>query len=389
MIEKLRDILLVATLCSFVIENLPMISMSLGVAYLFLSLVCSLHTNTLYLDNLHKSIGVSWFVLFAYLTMLTMLIPCNRTDLPVFNWKWLRAIMFFILFYRDTKNKPLLQKNALFFYAITSVICSVLMSMGIGISAYAEQFDIGHVRLTFLGTNSNKMAMFYTYGIAVLLYYIEVGWFWNISKKIRYVISGVLIIILCYGIALTGSRGAYFVVIAMLGYYIIFYQKGGGVASKIVITAIASVFAYYLIDLMNNVDVFSRRMEMTSEGQHGERDVLADAAFKVFEDHPMGVGLNRVYDYMLFYVGDSKTPHNYFAYMLAAGGILGISLFLSIVWRIVKCVYVRYKAKRLLLPVLLLITTLMDFNKNGGSLTFSINYCMLALALSMSKNEEL
>lgn len=389
MIEKLKNLLLLATMCSFVIENLPYISMGLGAAYITVSLFDAISHGALYCNQLHRSLGISWFILFAYVTLLTAVVPYSRNDLGILDLRWLRAIVFFILVYKDTLYKPVLQKNIMYMFTVTAIICGVMMSMGIGISAEAEQYDIGSVRLTFLGTNANKMAMFCTYAVAALFLYIEDGWFLQISKKLRYVISAVAITALCYVIALTGSRGAFYVIIAMMAYYIIFYQKSGGVATKIAVTVIAAGFAYYLVDIMSNVEIFARRMEMTTEGQHGERDVLFEAAIKVFEENPFGVGLNRVYDYMLQYVGSSKTPHNLFAYMLASGGIIGFILFVSIIWRIVKFVLIHTRTNRLLMPVLLLIITLLDFNKNGGALTFSINYCALALALSMSNNENL
>lgn len=389
MIEYFKNLLLVITICSFVIENLPWISLLLGFSYIFFSLISSTNNGRLYIDDFHRSISISWFMLFAYLTILTVLIPYYRTDLPIIRWRWFRAILFFVLIYKDTKGRTHLQKNILYFYAISAITCCILMSMGIGISIDAEQYEMGVVRLTFLGTNSNKMAMFYTYAVAILLLYIEEGWFWNISKKYRCIFSGIFLIILCRGIALTGSRGAFIVVIAMFGYYVLFYQKNGGFAKKILLTCLTAFFVYYLIDVMNSVDVFSRRVEMTTEGQHGERDILVNAALKVFSEYPMGVGLNSVYDYMSLYMGKSKTPHNLFAYMLAGGGIFGFILFLSIILRTAKIIYIKTKEYRLLMPILLLIIALLDFNKNGGSLEFSINYCMLSLALSMSNNNEL
>lgn len=387
MIEKVKNLLLIATMCSFVIENLPMISMGVGISYIIVSVVDSINYRALYCNPLHRSLSITWFILFAYVTLLTALVPYNRSDLPIVDIRWLRAIILFVLVYKDTLYNSDLQKTIFYMFAISSIICAVMMSRGIGISVDAEQYDIGHVRLTFFGTNSNKMAMFYTYAIAASLLYIEEGWIWHISKKIRYIIAGIMIVLLCYGTALTGSRGAFYVIVAMMTYYVALYQKSGSWATKLITTIIAAVFAYYLIDVMTNVDVFARRMEMTTEGQHGERDVLLSAALNVFEENPFGVGLNRVYDYMQMYMGDSKTPHNLFAYMIASGGFIGFSLFVSIIWKIVKYAFINARANRLLMPILLLIIVLLDFNKNGGALSFSMNYCALALALSMSNNK--
>ena len=375
---RLKDYLLILAISVTIIENMGGFPLYITLAYFLVSLTDRSSIKTILNFKLGIQFCILWIVLLVYITIVTLLYAKYR-DPSLALMKWFKAILLFSLVLKDTYNNPKLIFNIAVCYTITAFICAILMLNGIGVDLYGYEF--GEIRMTFLGTNENKMAMVYVFAFGITLYILN-----KYLKKTIIVISCVFLMVLyMYIIANFASRGAFICIIIILTYYFIIYNKSSSILKNVVMIAVGFIIIVYVFDYMTNVDVFSRRMEMTEEeGDYGSRDILVRAAFKIFLDHSIfGVGLTKVMYDIYDITGHVKTPHNLYLYMLAAGGMVGFSIFMTLIFKTILFVYKYGYKRRLFLPVILIICVFIDFAKNGGALTCSINYAFYALTLNL------
>jgi len=219
----------------------------------------------------------------------------------------------------------------------------------------------------------------FTFALFLLDYYIQ-------RREKMFVIMPLLLMYmaLCVFImANMASRGAFVCILIELVYFFFFYRKTNSIWKNLLIVVLGLFFVVEGYEYISNISVFSKRMEMMAEGDYGQRNMLVSAAWNIFIDHPFfGVGLAEVMNLIGHQIGEAKTPHNLFLYILSAGGIIGFSLFMVIIYKTVVVVYKYGYRRKLLLPVLLMICILIDFAKNGGALTTAVNYVFFAIALN-------
>lgn len=374
---RLKDYLLILAVCVTIIENMGGFPLYVTLTYFLVSLTDRSSLKTIINFKLGTQFCILWIVLFIYITIVTLLYVEHRDPLLELM-KWFKAILLFSLVLKDTYNNPKLIYNIIVCYTISAFICAILMINGIGIDLYG--YDFGEVRMTFLGTNENKMAMVYVFAFGITLYLLN-----EHLKKTIIVISCVFLMVLyMYIIANFASRGAFICIIIILTYYFIIYNKSSSFLKNVVMIIVGFIIIMYVFDYMTNIDVFSRRIEMTEEEEdYGGRDILINAAFKIFIDHSIfGVGLSQVMIEIYKITGQIKTPHNLYLYILAAGGMVGFSIFMTLIFKTLLFVYRYGHNKRLFLPVILIICVFIDFAKNGGALTCSINYAFYALTIN-------
>lgn len=385
MFVKLKNSLFLLAVCSTIIENMGGVPLYICLAYFIVSLgdYNSFRKIGLFYKDA-KTISVLWFSLFVYLTFITAIFSLNSQKYTIIDVKWLKSLLLFIFVLKDSFNQPGLMIKAVASYAITAFVCAVLMMNGIGVELDPTEF--GESRLSFLGTNENKMAMVYVYSLFIGLFFIDRH---ITSKKHTLVLIKIAALIffmfVCiYVMGYMASRGAFVCVFCGLLYYFLIYKRTKSIFKKIAIIVLGIAIIVYGYDYLSNISIFSRRMEMTAEGNYGERDILVRAAFDIFVDNPVfGVGLSEVINIIGSHLGDAKTPHNLYLYVLSSGGIIGFSIFMAIIYKTVVMVFKQGYKKKRLLPILLFIGILLDYAKNGGALTTSVNYVFFAMGLSM------
>lgn len=385
MLVKLKNILLVLAVCSTIIENMGGIPLYICIAYFIVSFGDYNSFRKIgFFSKDAKTISILWFSLFAYLTFITAIFSLNSQNSTIIDVKWLKSLLLFVFVLKDSFNKPKLMKYVVVSYAVAALVCVVIMMNGIGVEL--DPTEIGESRLTFLGTNANKMAMVYVYSFFICLFLIDRITTGKQSNGVLIKISGLLLIMIVflYVMGNMASRGAFACVLCGLLYYFIIYKQTKSALKKIAIVFLGIAIIVYGYDYLSNIYIFSRRMEMMSEGYYGERDILVKAAFEIFVDNPVfGVGLSEVINIIGSHLEDAKTPHNLYLYVLSSGGIIGFSIFMAIIYKTVVMVFKQGYKKKRLLPILLFIGILLDYAKNGGALTTSVNYVFFAIGLSM------
>lgn len=389
-LKKLKYFFMVLAICAIVIENLPRISLILGIVYILLSITDWLLEQNKKLDGYFEHIVILWFLLFFYLTVITILLPLDPywydgEILDSIDFKWIRALLLFVLFYKDCVENELMIKVIAKYFIIMCVAMSLLAFMGVGVSV---EGDIENTRLYFFGTNPNKFAMNYVYAFVLLFFIIRnQALKHRIKKPIYYLSIGATALCLLAIILLTASRGALACVIILI-VTSIFYKRKFNFLTWTMIAFIIGLVVYFAYGTLTSTEemIVARRLEDTFENEdYGTRDVLISEAWDIFLESPIiGNGLNNVMYKIQMATGKFVTPHNLFLYIISSGGIIGFSIFSGILYVICVRVYrFGYKIGDLF-AVQLLLMVLLDFAKNGGSLNATINYVFLAIALASS-----
>ena len=389
-LKKLKYFFMVLAICAIVIENLPRISLILGIVYILFSITDWLLEQNKKLDGYFEHIVILWFLLFFYLTVITILLPLDPywydgEILDSIDFKWIRALLLFVLFYKDCVENELMIKVIAKYFIIMCVAMSLLAFMGVGVSV---EGDIENTRLYFFGTNPNKFAMNYVYAFVLLIFIIRnQALKYRKMKLVFYLAIGATALCLLAIILLTASRGALACVIILI-VTSIFYKRKFNFWTWTMIAFIIGLVVYFAYGTLTSTEemIVARRLEDTFENEdYGTRDVLISEAWDIFMESPIiGNGLNNVMYKIQMATGKFVTPHNLFLYIISSGGIIGFSIFSGILYVICVRVYrFGYKIGDLF-AVQLLLMVLLDFAKNGGSLNATINYVFLAIALASS-----
>lgn len=380
--QNLKCILAILAVCSTIVENVGGFTLYIVLAYILISGIDLLMFNRLKNHSEETNIVFLWGILFMYISTITIFsigVPAEETATEL---RWLKALLLFVLILKDTLSVPKLQEAILISYVATAVICAFLMLKGYGVD-YDER-EIEEYRLTFLGTNANKMAMVYVYSFAIFL--CEIDKYIGAKKRgtlLKISFCTILIGLCLYTLAIMGSRGALLCVIIMLLYYFLGTKWSSSVLMNILRFLLGLIIIVYSYNLIDNVDILSERIAQMQEGDYGDRDILVRAAWNIFTNNPVfGIGLSRVPMEIYQATGLMLTPHNLYMYILASGGLIGFSIFFILLVKYIRYIYRYGHQMKRVLSVFLAIGILIDFAKNGGALTTSINYIFFALSMA-------
>ena len=299
-LKKLKYFFMVLAICAIVIENLPKISLILGIVYILFSITDWLLEQNKKLDGYFEHIVIFWFLLFCYLTVITILMPLDPywydgEMLEPIDFKWIRALLLFVLFYKDCVENELMIKVIAKYYMIMCVAMSFLAFMGVGISV---EGDIENTRLYFFGTNPNKFAMNYVFAFVLLIFVIRNTSLNNrFKRRIFYLTIGVTALCLIAIILLTASRGALACVLILIVTFI-FYKRKFNYRTGAMIAFFIGVAVYFAYETLTSTEemIVARRLEDTFENEdYGKRDLLISNVWDIFMESPIiGNGLNNV-----------------------------------------------------------------------------------------------
>ena len=104
-------------------------------------------------------------------------------------------------------------------------------------------------------------------------------------------------------------------------------------------------------------EVFRMRLMYTlQEGDTSGREIIWRNILPLIRDNPLfGVGTVGYETYSIMVFGELKSPHNVFLEILSYTGILGLSIYIVFLYRIVAKSFKMYTKMNLVLPMLLLI----------------------------------
>ena len=99
-----------------------------------------------------------------------------------------------------------------------------------------------------------------------------------------------------------------------------------------------------------------RLLDTAEKGDISSREVIWENVFYIFLPNLFwGIGLPRYQYEVTAAFGYFTSPHNVFIEVIVYTGILGLTIFVVFLFRVIKCAVVKYFKKIEILPIILLI----------------------------------
>jgi len=255
--------------------------------------------------------------------------PISASDVRVQNWK---NYMIFPLLYFITVNNI---KNI---KQIKWLILAMVLSMFIMDYYTGNQIrwmpgitSRGKVIGTFVWLGPNELAAFYTTYTFVLL-----GIFLCYKISILRLLFTIVIILNMYCVLFLYSRGAYIAILA--GLIFISFVKN----KKLIIPLVFLLFFWQVFLPPTVVERINqtRTEEGTLDASSEHRIKMWQESIELFKENPIiGAGFN-IFPYLGYELGDT---HNIFVKILAEQGIIGMVIFLLLLWLALKSGWQLYK----------------------------------------------
>ena len=346
--------------CSTQVEKLFHICVFLELIYIIISAYDYAVTKYLPSFGLRDPLLIAkkWFLLLLIILLITAIYPCAYSSFDTFL-KWARNIILFYFVIKDTMYKPYILRLIVGAYCLTSVICGLLIINGIGLDLSDDAEDFGEVRLSFLGMNSNKVALTFTYSFMIAIYGVDecLKFFQNYKKSFFIGFFLVIMILFLYCLSLLASRGSVMIVFLGIVYYFGIYKRNSSIGMKLIFYCMGAALIVFAYNYLMSSDIMAERVSASvDEGNYGARDKLMYNAIEMFLESPV--------------------------YGVGSGGLIGAIGFVEIIYRIAKnTIWHSYK-RHFLLGALLFIVAFVDFMKNGACVIYVGNYIFFAIAYS-------
>jgi len=318
-----------------------------------------------------REIKVSISTLWIFIGLLTLVSYFNISggavvffDLPLFQF-----IILFLILINHGRMRPEVLEKGMLSLAFGSITLVLLYNLGLGI-----EYDEGRVIL--YGDNPNIIGIRMCIAITILFITVvqnklELG-------KIRYLLL-IPIPVMFQLLAETASRKALivFLLCFIVGVMLFKTKKHW---TKIII--LASGIIGFLIILQNIIqyDILMFRILKTYESRDlSGRYEIYTSIIPVIQQHPIfGIGITGYFS--LFGI---RSPHNVFLEVLIYTGIIGMTLYLTFLFGILKKAYRVLITTSYLLPVLLLIPIL-GLMASGQILHQKLGWTVFAYIISSS-----
>lgn len=305
---------------------------------IFLAVVFCLHIPTRNMrlvnqESLKNSLPVLIFLLFF---CVQNLINFSNYSATLIDVGFLLNVFVFLVFQRYLKNDLLLTERCLAALAFGALISCFLLVLGVGLEINEDG------RHTIFGANHNELAFKFSLAFAVYL-----SMFQRERKSSSKVLLTSALLVLAYGIALTGSRSA-LLSILLIGLVFAFASREIPTFGKIgIFGALGGVVA---LQLAGSAELMARFTFVTPVGG-SENDVLGGRIFlwgtiiEFVQDAPIfGVGRSG-YEHAIYLVaGKFLNPHNVIIEALVYTGIVGTLVLATFFKRLASTSFNQYKS---------------------------------------------
>jgi len=285
-----------------------------------------------------------WFF-FGILTLVSLIninvISYNFFDFTIFQ----NIFLFWLLFNHERKDRLVLEKGMLSF-ALGSFFLSLLFFAGIGI-----EYDGG--RVSIFGDNPNSIGLRMSISLTILILAIVQ----NRLKfgRLRYILL-LLIPIMIQLMVETGSR------VALISFALAFVTgvvlfKTKKVLGKIAVFAVGAIAIICFLIFLTQSEILTQRLLISyMEGDLAGRDIIWERLLSLIESNPIfGVGETGYAYFSQITFGEETSPHNVILEVICYTGFVGLIVYLTFLYRILRRGYQNYKKDGFLLQLLLLI----------------------------------
>jgi hypothetical protein len=300
-----------------------------------------------FLTNKNNSTFIApLFLYFAILTIVN-LFNSDATLSTFFNMTIFQNIFLLYILINHEQEDPLIIEKGLLGFALGSGILAILYNAGIGIEISENgQVSIFHDNQNSIGFRSCVASIILIHNVVINP--LKLGY-----SKFLLLLPLPLIFEL---LAVSASRSAVFSLILALvvGGSLV---KTGKIWGKYLVILSTICFLIVIASLLMQHEVFRMRLMYTlQEGDTSGREIIWRNILPLIRDNPLfGVGTVGYETYSIMVFGELKSPHNVFLEILSYTGILGLSIYIVFLYRIVAKSFKMYTKMNLVLPMLLLI----------------------------------
>ena len=184
-------------------------------------------------------------------------------------------------------------------------------------------------RETGITSNPNLLGMFMLYSI------FGVALLWREAKfKLKIFLTGILILSL-YGIVVTASRKSLLSAVLFLSLWmIILFASEKNIFKILLFVTVAVVISYYSYNFIYEDSILIYRLKNITESGESRYDIATEG-INIFKQSPLiGVGLGTFQEYS----ESGKYAHNDFFELLATLGIIGVIIYTSIYYWLIKSI---------------------------------------------------
>jgi O-antigen ligase len=299
-------------------------------------------------------------------------------DGKAFNFKFLLAILVYVLLSAFFENDMKSMLLALLFFSIGAALLSVLYSFNL----LAEGLLIRNGRLIFLGENPNSLSVRISLSVFILVW-LALNNPFHINRFKRLIFLAPTPFMLALIIA-SGSKGS-FVLCLLSVFGLLFISKNITKKIKFVLILIFVISAFLSLDFLLTSNLYLRFLE--SEFTSGRTDIWVEA-LEIFYSNPFGVGEDGYFQEIQKLTGTSIDTHNLFVYLLVTGGFISLALFIYFYFTLLKKAVKSYKINREPLFFVIWISMFLVLNKTGGVLTYLVMWFFLAMINNFNATKE-
>lgn len=287
-------------------------------------------------SNVNKSLFLGWLFYLGY-TVATMFWSVNR-EAAITNSMSLILLGFIVIVFFSTELSQTEGDKVDLCWIIAGLICIILYIFG-DKTAVGEYGSRTSMVILGTATDPNEFASVFIVPVSLLMYNI-------LNKKGSWCIQLVLMLMAFYCVLMSGSRGALFATGIAL---IVVSIRSGRINIKslliigIVVIIVLMLSVRYIIPLIPD-DVLTRMSikALLKDGGSGRGDLWTDALRKIWAGSPLRMVLGYgQYGLTVGTKGVSQTMHNQFIQQLSNYGVVGLILYMILIYNSYKATKAR------------------------------------------------
>lgn len=282
---------------------------------------------------------------FAFLTLISALNINHISSSFIHTTLFLNILLFWIIINHERKEPGVLRK-AFMWFAFGSLALTGFYYFGIGVEVIGG-------RVTIFGDNQNATAIRVSVSIVVLIISAIEKSLLKSNFRLLFLLPTPLMLFL---VIESGSRTAFLSLGLALALVVVLF-KDRNILKKILMLGFGIISGYLIFERLQEYETMSTRLMSTFEqGDLAGRDQIWQSIIPIIKENLFfGVGKTGYEAFSLKYFGSFTSPHNAIIEVLALTGLIGLILYLRllflVVFETIKC----YLKRNNLLPLLLLV----------------------------------
>ena len=341
---------------------------------IYLGTIAIQHRHYIRISNLKKIMGP--LLAFFGLLIIVNLFNINNLSARFFDFAIFQNIILFWILINHGRKDIRAMENALLILALGSILLAVFYNAGIGVE-YGEVYGV--TRITLFGDNSNITSIRMVISILIIITTV-------VQDRLRIGLYRFLllipIIIMINLMAETGSRVGFISLALAFIVGTLFYKAKNNWNKIFVIIAGSLSFSLFLTFILKSEMLVLRLVKTVVDNDLAGRDYIWENIITVIQSNFI-FGIGQTGYFSIFGLG---SPHNVFLEVLIYTGIIGLVLYLIFILRISIYAYKLLKAKKIILPLLLMFP-IFGVLFSGQILTMKLGWIVMAYIVSVYLNE--